>query len=115
MWSEMVLFQEKFCMLIEKQFMTYSPVTRLLTTLEFLQSRPGVTAAELAERLEVETRSIRRYITMLQDMGTPVEVERGRYGGYRLRAGFKLPPLMWTEEEALAITLGLQAVQHLGI
>jgi predicted DNA-binding transcriptional regulator YafY len=52
---------------------------------------------------------------MLQDMGIPIEAERGRYGGYRLRAGFKLPPLMWTEEEALAITLGLQAAQHLGI
>jgi predicted DNA-binding transcriptional regulator YafY len=95
--------------------MTYSPVTRLLTTLDLLQSRPGVTAAQLAERLEVETRSVRRYITMLQDIGIPVEAERGRYGGYRLRPGFKLPPLMWNEEEALAVTLGLQAVQQLGL
>jgi predicted DNA-binding transcriptional regulator YafY len=52
---------------------------------------------------------------MLQDMGIPVEAERGRYGGYRLRPGFKLPPLMWTEEEAVAVTLGLQAVQQLGL
>lgn len=95
--------------------MTYSPVTRLLTTLDLLQSRPGVTAAQLAERLEVEARSVRRYITMLQDSGIPVEAVRGRYGGYRLRPGFKLPPLMWTEEEALAVTLGLQAVQQLGL
>src|SRR5690349_1996995 len=95
--------------------MTYSPVTRLLTVLDLLQSRPGVTAAHLAERLEVEARSVRRYITMLQEMGIPVEAERGRYGGYRLRPGFKLPPLMWTEDEALAITLGLQAVRQLGL
>lgn len=95
--------------------MTYSPVTRLLTTLDLLQSRPGVTAAQLAERLEVETRSVRRYITMLQDIGIPVEAVRGRYGGYRLRSGFKLPPLMWNEEEALAVTLGLQAVQQSGL
>ncbi|HLZ63976.1 MAG TPA: YafY family protein [Ktedonosporobacter sp.] len=95
--------------------MTYSPVTRLLTTLDLLQSRPVVTATQLAERLEVETRSVRRYITMLQDIGIPVEAERGRYGGYRLRPGFKLPPLMWTEEEALAMTLGLQVVQQLGL
>lgn len=95
--------------------MTYSPVTRLLTALDLLQSRPGVTAAQLAERLEVEARSVRRYITMLQDMGIPVEAERGRYGGYKLRPGFKLPPLMWTEDEALAITLGLQAIQRLGL
>ena len=95
--------------------MTYSPVTRLFTLLDLLQSRPGVTAAYLAERLEVETRSVRRYVTMLQDLGIPVEAVRGRYGGYRLRPGFKLPPLMWTEEEAVAVTLGLQAIHQLGL
>lgn len=95
--------------------MTYSPVTRLLTVLDLLQSRSSVTAAQLTERLEVEARSVRRYITMLQDLGIPVEAVRGRYGGYRLRPGFKLPPLMWTEEEALAVTLGLQAAQQLGL
>ena len=71
--------------------MSYSPVTRLLTTLDLLQSRPGVTAAQLAERLAVEARSVRRYITMLQDIGIPVEAVRGRYGGYRLRPGFTPP------------------------
>ena len=95
--------------------MTYSPVTRLFTLLDLLQSRPGVTAAYLAERLEVEARSVRRYVTMLQDLGIPVEAVRGRYGGYRLRPGFKLPPLMWTEEEAVAVTLGLQAIHQLGL
>jgi len=74
-----------------------------------------VTAAYLAERLEVEARSVRRYVTMLQDLGIPVEAVRGRYGGYRLRPGFKLPPLMWTEEEAVAVTLGLQAIHQLGL
>src|SRR5215831_1348334 len=93
----------------------YSPATRLLTVLELLQARPGMTAAQLAERLEVNGRSARRYITMLQGLGIPVEAERGRYGGYRLRPGFKLPPLMWTEEEALAVTLGLRAAQQLGL
>lgn len=95
--------------------MTYSPVTRLLTLLDLLQSRPGVTAAQLAERLEVEARSVRRYITMLQDIGIPVEAVRGRYGGYRLRPSFKLPPLMWTEDEAVAVTLGLQAIHQIGL
>ncbi len=92
----------------------YSPVTRLLLVLDLLQSRPSLTAAQLAERLEVNTRSVRRYIMMLQDLGIPVEAERGRYGGYRLRPGYKLPPLMWTEGEAIAITLGLRAAQQLG-
>lgn len=93
--------------------MIYSPASRLLTMLDLLQSRPNVSAAELAERLEVETRSIRRYVTMLQDMDIPIEAVRGRYGGYRLRAGFKLPPLMLTEDEALAVTFGLLAAQRL--
>lgn len=93
----------------------YSPVTRLLTVLDLLQSRPSITAAQLAERLEVNGRSARRYIAMLQDLGVPIEAERGRYGGYRLRPGYKLPPLMWTEEEALAVTLGLRAAQQLGL
>ncbi|GCE30069.1 transcriptional regulator [Dictyobacter alpinus] len=92
----------------------YSPVSRLLIVLNLLQARSSITAKELAERLEVNTRSVRRYIIMLQDLGIPVETERGRYGGYRLRPGFKLPPLMWTEEEAVAVTLGLQAVKLLG-
>jgi predicted DNA-binding transcriptional regulator YafY len=69
----------------------------------------------VAERLSVEARSVRRYITMLQEIGIPVEAVRGRYGGYRLRPGFKLPPLMWTEDEAVAVTLGLQAVHQLGL
>ncbi len=94
--------------------MTYSPATRLLTLLEVLQARGSVGAAELAERLEVEARSVRRYIVMLQAMGIPIEARRGRYGGYRLRPGFKLPPLMLTDDEALAVTLGLLTTRRLG-
>jgi predicted DNA-binding transcriptional regulator YafY len=86
-----------------------------LTVLELLQARPSITAAQLAQRLEVNARSARRYITMLQDLGMPIEAERGRYGGYRLRPGYKLPPLMLTEDEALAVTLGLQAARQLGL
>lgn len=95
--------------------MVYSPATRLLTALELLQARPSVSATLLAERLEVNARSIRRYVTMLQDMGIPVEAARGRYGGYRLRPGYRLPPLMLTEEEALAVTLGLLAARRIGL
>ncbi len=93
----------------------YQPTTRLLTVLELLQARPHLSGAELAQRLEVDVRTVRRYITMLQDMGIPVEAEHGRYGGYRLRPGFKLPPLLFTEEEALAVTLGLLAARRLGL
>jgi predicted DNA-binding transcriptional regulator YafY len=93
----------------------YSPATRLLTILDLLQSRPLLTSEQLADALQVNTRSARRYITMLQDMGIPVEARRGRYGGYALRPGYKLPPLMLTDDEALAITLGLLAVRRLGL
>ena len=85
----------------------YHPTTRLLTILELLQSHASLSGAELARRLEVEPRSVRRYIQMLQDMGMPVEATYGPGGGYRLRPGFKLPPLMFSEDEATAIVLGL--------
>jgi len=93
----------------------YHPTTRVLTVLELLQSHRQMSGPKLAERLEVDIRSIRRYITMLQDLGIPIETERGRYGTYRLRPGFKLPPLMFTEDEALALTLGLLAARRLGL
>lgn len=93
----------------------YHPATRLLTILELLQSRGHMGGAELAARLEVELRTVRRYIAMLQDMGIPVETTRGPGGGYRLRPGFKLPPLMFTDDEALAITLSLIATRRQGI
>ena len=91
------------------------PTTRVLTVLELLQSRGQISGPELAERLEVDARTIRRYITMLQDLGIPVEAARGRYGTYRLRPGFKLPPLMFTDDEALALTLGLIAARNMNL
>ncbi|MCX6048561.1 MAG: YafY family protein [Chloroflexi bacterium] len=93
----------------------YNPTTRLLTILELLQSRRELSGVELARRLEVDVRTVRRYITMLQDMGIPIEAGRGRYGGYQLRPGFKLPPLMFSEDEAVALTLGLLLTRHLGL
>ncbi len=93
----------------------YFPTTRVLTVLEMLQSHRQLSGPELAERLEVNIRTVRRYIMMLQDLGIPVETVRGRYGAYRLRPGFKLPPLMFTEDEALAVTLGLLAARRLGL
>jgi len=93
----------------------YHPTTRVLTVLEMLQARAGLSGAELAARLEVDRRTVRRYITMLQDLGIPIEATRGPYGSYRLRPGFKLPPLMLTDDEALAVTLSLIAARRSGI
>ncbi len=93
----------------------YHPTTRVLTVLELLQSHGRMTGAEIARRLEVNIRTARHYVEMLQDLGIPVEAVRGRYGAYRLRPGYKLPPLFFTEEEAFALTLGLLVSRHLGL
>jgi predicted DNA-binding transcriptional regulator YafY len=93
----------------------YHPTTRVLAVLELLQAHGMMRGADLAARLEVDQRSVRRYVTMLQELGIPVVSERGRHGGYRLRPGYKLPPLMFADEEALAVTLGLLAARQLGL
>ncbi|MEO7888329.1 MAG: YafY family protein [Polaromonas sp.] len=93
----------------------YSPTTRVLTVLELLQSHGRLSGAELARRLQVDGRTLRRYIAKLEELGIPVVAERGRYGCYSLIAGFKLPPMMFTDDEALALSLGLLAARGLGL
>ena len=93
----------------------YDPIMRVLTVLEILQARERVSGAELAERLEVSIRTVQRYIGRLQDLCIPVESVRGVGGFYRLKPGFRLPPLMFTDEEAFALALGLRALRHLGL
>lgn len=90
----------------------YSPTSRLLTVLELLQSYKQMSGTEIARRLQVDIRTVRRYIVTLQDMGIPIEAERGPYGAYELRRGHKLPPLMFTDAEAVAMTLGLLAIRE---
>ncbi|HEX2914134.1 MAG TPA: YafY family protein [Chloroflexia bacterium] len=95
--------------------MVYRPTARVLTVLELLQSHGRLTGADLARRLEVDIRTIRHYVEMLQDLGIPVEAERGRYGAYYLRPGFKLPPLIFSEDEAMALTLSLLIGRQAGL
>ena len=61
----------------------YHPTTRVLTLLELLQSHPALTGAEIAQLLEVNIRTARRYVAMLEDLGVPVTTDRGCRGGYR--------------------------------
>ncbi|CAL9499430.1 helix-turn-helix transcriptional regulator [Streptomyces sp. enrichment culture] len=91
------------------------PVSRVLTLLELLQSGGVRTVAELADRLGVGERTVRRYVDHLVDLDIPVESVRGRYGGYRLAPGHRMPPLMLTDDEALAVLLGLVAGRRTGI
>jgi predicted DNA-binding transcriptional regulator YafY len=92
----------------------YNPTLRLLTILELLQSRGEMTGEELAQALEVEERSIRRYIMMLRDIGIPIESERGRHGGYSLRPGFRIPPMMFNADEITVVMMGLMLIRELG-
>src|SRR5437763_14427786 len=91
------------------------PAARVLTLLELLQSGGVRTVGELADRLGVDGRTVRRYVDHLLDLDVPVQSVRGRYGGYRLAPGFRMPPLMLTDEEALAVLLGLVAGQRAGL
>jgi len=91
------------------------PTTRVLAVLELLQSQAQVGGAELADRVGVDRRTLRRYIATLEEMGIPITTEQGRYGGYKLVPGFKLPPMMFTDEEAQALSLGLIAARGLGL
>jgi predicted DNA-binding transcriptional regulator YafY len=91
------------------------PTTRVLAVLELLQSQGLVSGSELARRIEVDARTLRRYISALEEMGIPITTEQGRYGGYRLVPGYKLPPMMFSEEEAQALSLGLIAARGLGL
>jgi predicted DNA-binding transcriptional regulator YafY len=91
------------------------PTTRVLAVLELLQAQGQVSGAEIAARLEVDGRTVRRYIATLEEMGIPVTAERGRAGGYALVAGFKLPPMMFSDDEALALSVGLLAARSLGL
>ena len=90
------------------------PSARLLDLLELLQARPLITGREIADRLEIDRRTVRRYVAALQELGIPVEGQRGVGGGYRMRPGFRLPPLMLTEDDAVAVVLGLLAARRLG-
>ncbi|MFG1959224.1 helix-turn-helix transcriptional regulator [Nonomuraea sp. NPDC049028] len=91
------------------------PTGRVLTLLELLQSGGTRTMAELADRLGVDGRTVRRYVDQLIDLGIPIEAVRGRYGGYRLGRGYRLPPLMLNDDEALAVLLGLIAGRRTGL
>ena len=85
------------------------PASRVLAMLELLQDRPGISGPALADELGVTTRTIRRYVVTLQEMGIPVEPMAGRTGGYWLRPGFRMPPLMFSPEEAIGLSIALLA------
>jgi predicted DNA-binding transcriptional regulator YafY len=87
--------------------------TRLLSLILLLQSKPMWKALELAGELGVSERTVHRYMVMLEDMGIPIYSERGPYGGFSLVRGYKLPPLIFTAEEATVLYMGANLVREL--
>jgi predicted DNA-binding transcriptional regulator YafY len=92
-----------------------SPASRLLALLSHLQAKPRSSAGELAERLGVTERTVRRDIARLRDVGYPVTGDPGPLGGYELGAGGTLPPLLLSDDEAVAVALGLRAAARGGV
>jgi predicted DNA-binding transcriptional regulator YafY len=89
--------------------------SRLLELLSLLQARRDWSGSELADRLEVSDRTIRRDVERLRSLGYPVESLTGPAGGYRLRAGTAMPPLLVDEEEAIAIAVGLRTAARASV
>ena len=92
-----------------------APTARLLELLELLQTQTLTTGQEIADKLSIDRRTARRYVAALQDLGIPVEGQRGVGGGYRIRPGYRLPPLMLTDDEAVVVALGVFAASRLGL
>ncbi len=87
--------------------------TRLITLILLLQREPNQKAAELARQLDVSVRTVHRYFAMLDEMGIPIYSERGPHGGFSLVRGYKMPPLVLTPDEAVAIYLGTSLVEQM--
>jgi predicted DNA-binding transcriptional regulator YafY len=92
-----------------------TPTARLLELLELLQAQTLTTGREIADRLGIDARTARRYVASLQALGIPVEGQRGVGGGYRIRPGYRLPPLMLSDDEAVVVALGVVAAGRLGL
>jgi predicted DNA-binding transcriptional regulator YafY len=89
--------------------------SRLLTLLSLLQGRRDWPGSELADRLQVSGRTIRRDVERLRRLGYPVDSLTGPAGGYRLRAGTAMPPLLLDDDEAIAIAVGLRTAARASV
>ena len=89
-----------------------SPTARALMTLVAIQESPGIGAERLARRLGVTTRAVRRYVGILREADIPVESVRGPEGGYRLGRGVRLPPIVFSSDEALGLVMAVLDGHH---
>jgi predicted DNA-binding transcriptional regulator YafY len=89
-----------------------SPTARALLAFELIQGSPDITADRLADKLGVSERAARRYVGILREAGIPIDSARGRYGGYRVGRGLRLPPLMFSAAEALGLVMAVLDGHH---
>jgi predicted DNA-binding transcriptional regulator YafY len=89
-----------------------SPTAKALLALELIQNSPGITGDRLGRRLGVTDRAARRYVGILREAGIPIESTSGRYGGYRIGRGFRVPPLMFSTAEALGLMMAALGGHH---
>jgi predicted DNA-binding transcriptional regulator YafY len=92
--------------------METSPTSRALQVLELLQNQPGTTADQLASALGVTERAARRYVGILREAEIPILSTRGRYGGYSVGRGVRLPPLVFSATEALGVVMAVLEGHH---
>ena len=112
LYDALVSVSVRNCGDTEKMSNTSSRTLRLLSLLQTHRYWPG---SELAARLEVSVRTLRRDVDRLRELGYPVEANRGVDGGYQLAAGAAMPPLVLDDEEAVALAVGLQAAAQSGV
>jgi predicted DNA-binding transcriptional regulator YafY len=91
-----------------EDLVTMDTPARLLRLLAMFTTRASWNADDLADRLEITTRTLRRDVTRLRDLGYPIASTTGRYGGYELGAGGRLPPLLLDDDEAIAVSVALR-------
>src|SRR5271163_5210099 len=104
--------------LVRKIWQTWSMLetsARLLRLLSLFQARRYWSGAELVERLEVTSRTLRRDVDRLRHLGYPVHSSSGTSGGYQLGAGATLPPLLLDDDEAVAVAVGLRTAASGGV
>lgn len=89
-----------------------SPTARALLALELIQGRPGITADQLADRLGVSSRAARRYVAILREAGVPIVSASGPTGGYSPGRGLRLPAVLFSQSEALALVMAVLDGHH---
>ncbi|MFE4762587.1 helix-turn-helix transcriptional regulator [Bacillus mycoides] len=101
-----------YVMLKKKKVISLSKAKRLLDILIFASTKKTFTAQEIADEFNISVRTVHRYILDLSDMGLPIYAEQGRNGGYKVLTNSMLPPILFTEEEAVSIFFAFQSLSY---